>query len=171
MIPRVEDTLVAELERRIAAAMPETAPGGADTPETFVTSIESRTVVPNVQEENDLTVFCMVIAEISVIFYSQKSRCDYSPLLADFCCHPWIDLGGAWAKVRIERSEAVEGPSLSNDAWLFRAEYPVFEVEPGHAWLTPKIGRVSAGVQDIYPRALPDTTNEPEGGKRFERRQ
>ena len=60
MIPRVEDALIAELERRIAAAMPETAPGGADTPETFVLSIESRTVVPNVQEENDLTVFCMV---------------------------------------------------------------------------------------------------------------
>lgn len=171
MIPRVEDALIAELERRIAAAMPETAPGDADTPETFITTIESRTVVPNVQEENDLTVFCMVTAEISVIFYSQKTRCDYSPLLADFCRHPWIDLGGAWAKVRIERSEAVEGPYLSNDAWLVRAEYPVFEVEPGHAWLDPNIGRVSAGVQDIYPRALPDTTDEPEGGKRFERRQ
>ena len=106
-----------------------------------------------------------------MIFYSQKTRCDYSPLLADFCRHPWIDLGGVYAKGRIEGSEAAEGPYLSNDAWLFRAEYPVFEVEPGHAWLSPKIGRVSAGVQDIYPRALPDTTNEPEGGKRFERRQ
>ena len=65
----------------------------------------------------------------------------------------------------------MEGPYLSNDAWLVRAEYPVFEVKSGHTWLAPNIGRVSAGVQDIYPRALPDTTDEPEGGKRFERRQ
>lgn len=48
MISRVEEALVAELERRIAAAMPETTPGDGGTPETFVTSIESRTVVPNV---------------------------------------------------------------------------------------------------------------------------
>ena len=65
----------------------------------------------------------------------------------------------------------MEGPYLSNDAWLFRAEYPVFEVEPGHTWLAPNIGRVSVGVQDIYPRALPDTKDEPEGGGRFERGQ
>ena len=162
MIPRIEDRLVDELERRIVAAVPETAPGDGTTPETFITTIESRTVVPNVQEQNNLTIFCNVTAEISVIFYSQKIRYDYSALLADFASHPFVNLGEACAKVRIEKSEAVEGPYLSNDAWLFRAEYPVFSVEPGHAWLTPNIASVTVGTPDLYPRALPDTTNEPE---------
>ena len=170
MIPRVEDAFVAELERRIVAAVPETAPGDGATPETFVTTVEGRTVVPCVQEDPDgLTVFCTVRAEISVIFYSQKRRNDYSALLADLCRHPWIDLGGAWAKVRIERSEAVEGPYLSNDAWLFVAEWPVFEAEPGHGWEEPRIGRTSAGAKDIHPQPRPDLTDEPEGGGRFGR--
>ncbi|MDR1874374.1 MAG: hypothetical protein LBQ90_05075 [Synergistaceae bacterium] len=153
MIPRVEDILIAELERRIVAAMPDTAPGDGTTPETFITVIEERTVTRNVQEQNALTIFAWVTAEIAVIVYSQKRRYDYSPLLADFAGNPMIKLGdGVFAKVEIEKSEAVEGPYLSNDAWLFKATYPIVGVEDGRTWQPPNIANVTVGVQEIYPR-------------------
>ena len=171
MIPRVEDVLVAELERRIVAALPETAPGDETTPETFITTVEGRTVVRNVQEQNTLTVFAWVTAEISVIFYSQKQRYDYSALVADFARNPMIQLGeGIFAKVEIEKSEAVEGPYLSNDVWLFTAKYPVVEVEDGQEWQPPKIANVTVGAPDIYPRSEWNKTDEPDGGGRFERK-
>jgi hypothetical protein len=170
VIPRVEDILVAELERRIVAALPETAPGNDQTPETFITTVEGRTVVRNVQEENTLTVFAWVTAEISVIFYSQKTRYDYSALVADFARNPTVKLNdGVFAKVEIEKSEAVEGPYLSNDAWLFTAKYPVVEVEDGQIWEAPNIARVMVGAPDIYPRSEWNKTNEPDGGGRFGR--
>ena len=171
MIPNVEDILIAELERRIVAAMPDTAPGDGLTPETFVTTIEERTIKRNVQEQNELTIFCQVTAAISVIFFSQDRRYDYSALMANFARNPTIKLGeGIYAKVEIEQSETVgEGPYLNNDAWLFKTTYPVFEVEDSHAWQTPQIANVTVGAPDIYPRAEWNTTDEPTGGGRFER--
>jgi hypothetical protein len=170
VIPRIEDTLIAELERRIVAAVPDTAPGDGESPETFVTTIESRTIAPNVQEGNDATVYCRVTADISVVFFGQKRRYDFSALLVDFAKRPFIELGdGFAAKVAIERSEAIEGPYLSNDAWLFRIEYPVFSIEPMHGWQQPQVNQPTVGSHDIYPRAEWDRTNEPDGGRRFER--
>ena len=177
MIPRVEDILIAELERRIVAAVPDTAPGDGLTPETFVTFVEERRIQRNVQEQNNLTVFCMVTAVISAIFFSQDRRYDYSALMADFARNPAIKLGeGVFAKVEIEQSETVgEGPYLNNDAWMFKATYPVFEIEASHAWQTPQVGNVTVGEPDIYPHEKPDDTNEPRGldpsgGGRFGRR-
>lgn len=168
MIPRVEDILIAELERRIVEALPETAPGDGGTPETFITSIEERSVVRNLQEQNTLTILCWVTVEIAVIFYSQKKRYDYSPMLAEFARNSLIRLGSdgqteVHAKVEIKKSEAVEGPYLSNDAWLFVANYPVVRVEEGQTWEEPRIANVTVGVEDIYPPAKWDETNEPRG--------
>jgi hypothetical protein len=169
MIPRVEDILIAELERRIVAAMPETAPGDGNTPETFITTVEGRTIQRNVQEQSTLTCFAWVTAEISVIFYSQKMRYDYSALIAGFARNPTIKLGeGVFAKVEIEKSEAVEGPYLSNDAWLFTAKYPIVEVEDGQTWEPPNVANVTVGAPDIYPRPEWDSTNDP-AGERVER--
>jgi hypothetical protein len=166
MIPRVEDILVAELERRIVEAMPETAPGDGQTPETFVITVEGRTIARNVQEQNTLTVFAWVTAEITAVFFSGKTRCDYSALIADFARNPMITLGeGVYAKVEIEKSEAVEGPYLSNDAWLFTARYPVVETEPGQTWQPPSIANVTVGSPDIYPRPEWDARNNPAGGR------
>lgn len=181
MIPNIEDLLIAELERRIVVAMPETVrtesePGDGETLETFVTTVETRTVTRNVQEQNTCIIFAWVKAEIAVIFYSQKKRYDYSPLVASFALNPAIKLGNeVYAKVEIQKCEAVEGPYLSNDAWLFVATYPVIEVEDGQNWEVPQIVNVTIEAPDIYPRAEQDTTNEPRGfnptgGKRFERK-
>lgn len=164
MIPNVEDILIAELERRIVAGVPDTAPGDGNTPETFITTVESRTFVRNVQEQSGLVVFGFVTAEITVIFYSRKRRYDYSALLADFARSPAIRLAdGVHAKIEMEKSEAVEGPYLSNDAWLFRATWPVLEIEEERGWENPRIAKVTVGAPDIYPRPEWDQTNEPTG--------
>jgi hypothetical protein len=144
VIPRVEDILVTELERRIAAAIPDTRPSDGEEPETFVISIEGRTVTRSVQEQSGLTAYAWVTAEIAVVFFSQKKRYDYSALIADLARNPMIELGETlYARVEIERSEAVEGPYLSNDAWLFTAAYPVVEIEERQVWQRPRIGNVT----------------------------
>jgi hypothetical protein len=151
MIPRVEDILVAELERRIAVAIPDTRPSEGEEPETFVISIEGRTVTRNAQEQSDLTAYAWVTAEIAVIFFSQKKRYDYSGLMANFARNPMLQLGDRiYAKVEVERSEAVEGPYLSNDAWLFVATYPIVEIEEPQTWEIPRINSVTTGAPDIF---------------------
>ena len=157
MIPRVEDILIEQLEQRIVTAMPDTQSGSGDEnedesePESFVIYLEERTITRNVQEQNGLTAFAWVRAEIIVVFFSQKKRYDYSALIADFARNPMIHLGGSlYAKVEIERSEAVEGPYLSNDAWLFVAAYPIVEIEDGQTWKIPRIANVTTSAPDIF---------------------
>ena len=124
MIPNVETLLIAELERRITAAMPETAaaPNDGDgelTPETFVTFFDSRKATRNVQVQSDKTIYCSVEAEIHVVFYSQKLRNDFSALIADFAHDPFIRLAeGVAARVEMNECETVEeGPYLRCDVW------------------------------------------------------
>lgn len=164
MIPRVEDLLVSALEARIVAVMPETAPG-AEGAEPFITTIEKRKVTPCVQEQETLRRSCTVDAEISVILYNQKHRYDYSALLADFAVRPWLDLGdGVHAQVAMVESETVEGPYLSQDAWLFKARYGIYDTEAVTDWQSPAIHDVAQGDQDIYPCPVYDGRNDPDWG-------
>jgi hypothetical protein len=163
MIPRIEDLLVEELERRIVEAMPETAPGSCREPETFVTTFETRRFTPCIQEQENVRVYGAVQAELSVIFYSQKERCDFTPLYVSFARNPCIQITeGVSVTVKLDRCEAAEGPYLSNDAWLIKAEYYIFEIEDAHEWQPPRAGGSDALAPDIFPRPEPDASDEPE---------
>ena len=163
MIPHVEDILVAELERRICEAMPETAPGVDGEAETFVTTFESRKFTPCIQEQGNITVYGEVEAEISVVLYSHKQRYDYTPLYVSFAKNTHIKLAdGISACVSIDKCEAVEGPYLSNDAWLFKATYYIFDIEDVVDYAPPHLGTATTDAPDIYPRPVWDARNEPE---------
>ncbi len=163
MIPSIETLLVEELERRIVAAMPETAPSEDGEPETFVSTFESRTFKPCVQEQENLVVYGKVEAELSVIFYSQKARNDLTPLYVNFAKHPFLRIAdGMLATVEFKKCEAVEGPYLSNDAWLFGLTYYIYETVEVQEWQPPRIGESDASAREIYPRPEPDLRSEPE---------
>lgn len=135
MIPHVETIIRGEIERRIVAALPGTAPSDGTTPETFVITAEERKVTPCVQDQDDVTIFCTVEVVFSVLFYSRKMRYDYSPLLADMAKNPHLALPGPLhARIRWEESVAVdsqEGPHLTCEGWMVRVEYEVFELHEG----------------------------------------
>jgi hypothetical protein len=163
MIPHIEDILIGELERRIVEALPGTAPNPNQEPETFTTTFESRKVVPCIQIQENASIFATVAAEISVVFYSQRERYDYSPLYVSFARNPYIKLAeGVSAAIVMDRCEAVEGPYLSNDAWLVKAEYYIFEVVDGQEWQSPRLGNTGTSAPDLYPRPKPDLRDEPE---------
>ena len=107
MIPRVEDILIAELERRIVAAVPDTAPGDGLTPETFVTFVEERRIQRNVQEQNNLTVFCMVTAVISAIFSLSPAKAAISS------SEPRITSLRQWAGINIDEKSPGWNPVAS----------------------------------------------------------
>jgi len=162
MILRVEDLITRELERRIVEALPETSPGESGEPETFTTTFESRRFTPCVREQENLVFFGEVEAELSVIIYSRRARYDYSPLYASLARDPYIKLDeGLSAAVAMLRCEAVEGPYLTSDAWLFKVTYPIFGVEAAHVWQPPRLANAQTSAQDVYPRSEPDTRNEP----------
>lgn len=164
MIPKIEDLLIEGLERRITEALPETsASSDGDEPETFVTTFETRSFNPCIQEQENLTVYGEVTAEISVILYSQRTRYDYTALYISFAKDPYIRLApGVSAVIGLEKCEAVEGPYLSNDAWLFKTRYFVFEVDDAQEWQQPRLGNTGKSAPEIYPRPEPDTRHEPE---------
>lgn len=162
MIPRIEDAIIENLERRICAAIPETAPGEGDEPETFVTTIETRKFTTSVQGQGNITIYGEVEAEISVILYSQKRCYDYSALLADFAANPCMSIFGVPVWLTIDRCEAVEGQHLTNDGWGFKARYYIFEVEDGADWRQPNVGAEFASEYDIYPEPRPYLPHEPE---------
>jgi hypothetical protein len=172
IVPNIEDIVVRELERRIVAAVPDTAPGNGETPETFVSTVESRLVERNMQEQSaphswtapgtgSLTLYAWVTAEVVVIFYSQKRRYDYCRLIADFASDPMVKLTeGVFARVEMRRSESAdnpymhvtEGPYLNSDAWLFEVKYPVIALSPEHEWQPPLIANVTTGAPDIFAK-------------------
>lgn len=163
MIPKVEDILVAGLERRICEILGDVVAGTDNEPETFVTTFETRRFTPFRQEETSITIFGEVNAELSVVFYSQKQRIDYSPLYASIASNPFIDLGaGISAFIEIDHCEAAEGPYLSNDAWLIKASYYVFEVDDATGYQPPIIAAAATSEYDVYPTPQPYQPNEPE---------
>ena len=166
MIPRVEDLLIAELERRIVEALPDTAPNPNLEAETFTTTFESRKVAPCIQVQENIVIYATVEAEISVIFYSQRERYDYSPLYVSFARNPYIKLAEGLpnisAAIVMDRCEAVEGAYLSNDAWLFKTRYSIFEIDDGQEWQSPHLGNTGTSAPDLYPRPKPDLRDEPE---------
>ena len=162
MIPSIETLLVEELERRIVAAMPETAPSEDGEPETFVTTFESRTFKPCLQEQENLVVYGKVEAELSVIFYTQKTRNDFTRLYVSLAKNPHLHTDGMAASIEFKKCEAVEGPYLSNDAWLFSVTYFIFETVEVQDWQPPRIDTSDASARDIYPRPEPDLRSEPE---------
>ena len=150
-----------ELERRITEALPDAAASADGEAETFVSSFESRKFVSCVQEQGlsvssqqclsipsrmrHVIVYGEVTAEIAVTFYSQKARMDYTPLYVSFALNPFLQLAdrAAWAKVEFDRCEAVEGPYLSNDVWLLKMTYLIFEIDDAHGWDRPRTGDIS----------------------------
>lgn len=163
MIPNIETILIEALERRIVEALPETAPNPEAEPETFVSSFETRKFTPCIQAQETLTIFGEVEAEISVVFYSQKERMDYTPLYVSLAKNRYIKLAeGVFACVRLGKCEAVEGPYLSNDAWIISAKYYVFEIGDGLEWQPPRAGERGTSVPDLYPRPTWDKRDEPE---------
>lgn len=164
MIPRIEDYVIEELEKRICDALPDTAPNENQQQETFVVSIETRKFTPCVQAQENFVIFGEVEAELTVVFYSQKQRVDYTPLYICLAKNPYIKLAdGVSARIGIDHCEAVEGPYLSNDAWLIRITYPIFDFESGLEWQQPHLGDADTNTLNFYPRAAWDKRNEPEG--------
>lgn len=162
MIPRIEDAIVDALEKRICAAIPETAPGEGEKPETFVTMIETRKFTPCLQSESSYTVYGEVEAEISVVLYSKKRRYDYSALMADFARNPIVNVLGVPVVMTVDRCESVEGPFLTNDAWGIKAKYHIYDIEEEQEWREPEIAREIAHEYDIYPKPQPHQPHEPE---------
>jgi hypothetical protein len=163
MIPMIEDFIIQEIERRVTEAMPETSESDSGDAETFVVSFESRKFTPCLQEQENLTVYGEVSAEISVVFFSQKKRYDYSPLYVSLTKKPFIQLADELAAhISLDRCEAVEGPYLSNDAWLIKAKYYVFETEGACEWQPPRIGTEDVSAPDLYPMQEPDESHAPE---------
>lgn len=162
MIPRIENAIVAALEARICAAIPETAPGAEGEPETFVTTIETRQFTPCVQAGGNYTLYGEVEAEISVVLYSQRARYDYSALMADFAKKPVIHVLGDQVVMTIDRCESVEGPHLTNDAWSIKVKYHIYDIDESQDWQEPIVGAETMGEYDICPKPQPYQPHEPE---------
>ena len=47
--------------------------------------------------------------------------------------------------------ETVEGPYLSNDAWIISAKYYVFKIGDGLEWQPPRAGERGTSAPDLYP--------------------
>lgn len=163
MIPKVEDILVTELERRICEALGDMVASPDGDPETFTTTFETRKFTRCIQEQANIRIFGEVKAELSVIFYSQKERIDYSPLYASIARDPYIKLAeGVNATIGIDKCEAVEGQHLSNDAWLFGVNYFVFEIDDDREFQPPRLDTASTAAPDLYPRPEWNDRDEPE---------
>ena len=163
MIPKVEDILVTELERRICEALGDMVASPDLDPESFTTAFETRKFTACIQEQANIVVFGVMESELSVIFYSQKERIDYTALYVSLARNPFIRLAdGISAVVGLEKCEAVEGPYLCNDAWLIKARYHIFEIEDGQNHQPPRLGNSTTGAPDLYPRPAWDKRNEPE---------
>ncbi len=161
---RIEDGLIKALEDRIVKTVADTAPSIQDDPETFVVTIESRKFEPNKQEESKGVVYGRVEAEISVCFFSQKTRYDYTAMMADFANNPFLEIPGALpAMISDLTSEtALEGPYLTTDVWGFKAHYFICGTGEDKEWQIPRINGETPRAAEIYPADEPYEPNSPE---------
>lgn len=164
MIPRVEELLIDALEARIVCTVPETAPSKRDEPETFVTMIESRKFNMCVQEQSCGVIYGSVEAELSVTFFSDKIRYDYSSMMADFARNPFLQIHKALpAQILEMQSEtALEGPYLTTDVWGFKVLYYITGDGEENEWQIPSINAVTAEAAEIFPEDKPHDPNSPE---------
>lgn len=161
---RIEDGLIKALEERIVSTVADTAPSIQDAPETFVVTIESRKFEPNKQEESRGVIYGRVEAEISVCFFSQKTRYDYSAMMADFANNPYIQIDDSLpAMITDMRSDtAIEGPYLITDVWGFNVHYYISGTGEDKEWQLPQIHGETPNVAEIYPKDEPYDPNAPE---------
>ena len=164
MIPRVEDALIAELERRVAESVPESAPAPEARPETFVVAIEERRFEKCRQEESAVTIYGRVEAAVSVCFYSQKTRYDYSAMMASFSGNPHLQIGGGLPAEIVEINSATveEGPYLTSDAWTFTVRYYIWDDGEGKEWRRPAINSEETAEPCVFPQPRPYDPNSPE---------
>lgn len=163
MIARVEQLVIAELERRIAEALPELGRTESGAPEQVTAHIETRSFIRNVQEQPGLRIFGEVEAIISVEFYSGGQEfVDKSPLIASFMERPYLAVDEATHPVcELADTAMVEGPHLDCDVLVFKVTYPIFERTEPQDWQPPAIHKVTTTPNDIYPRPEPDISDEP----------
>lgn len=164
MIPRVEELLIEALETRIVCTVPETAPSKRDEPETFVTTIESRKFDMCVQEQSSGVIYGSVEAELSVTFFSNKIRYDYSAMMADFARNPFLLIPGALPAQILEMlsETALEGPYLTTDVWGFKVLYCITGDGEDNEWQIPRINAETAETAEIFPEDKPHDPNSPE---------
>lgn len=164
MIPRIEDLLIAALEDRIVSTVPDTAPSQRDEPETFVVTIESRVFEPNVQQQSNGAFYGAVDAEVSVVFFSDRTRYDYSAMMADFAQNPYVEIpDGLPAKIIELGSEtALEGPHMTTDVWGFKLHYYIYGDGEDKEWQLPQIHSETPQAAEIFPIDEPYDPNSPE---------
>lgn len=164
MIPRVEELLIEALEARIVCTVPETAPSKRDEPETFVTTIESRKFDMCVQEQSNGVIYGSVEAELSVTFFSDKIRYDYSAMMADFARNRFVQIPGTLPAQITEMSSetALEGPYLTTDVWGFKVMYYITGDGADREWQLPEIRTVGVLAKEIFPADKPRDPNSPE---------
>lgn len=164
MIPRVEELLIEALEARIVRAVPETAPSKRDEPETFVTTIESRKFDMCVQEQSNGVTYGCVEAELSVVFFSDKHRYDYSAMMADFARNRFVQIPGALPAQILEMlsETALEGPHLTTDVWGFKVLYYITGDGEDKEWQLPRLNAETAEAAEIFPADKPHDPNSPE---------
>ncbi|MCQ4765074.1 MULTISPECIES: hypothetical protein [Cloacibacillus] len=161
---RIEDGLIKALEDRIVRTVADTAPSIQDDPETFVVTIESRKFEPNKQVESRGVMYGKVEAEVSVCFFSQKTRYDYSAMMADFANDPFLQIEDALpAMISDMNSEtALEGPYLTTDVWGFQVHYYISGTGEDKEWQLPQIHGETPQAAEIFPIDEPYDPNSPE---------
>lgn len=163
MIPKIEEMLISSLEKRVTETVSGVAPSFSAAPETIVTTIESRKFEMNLQDQGNGLVYGLVEAEISVCFFSDRVRYDYSAMMASFAENPFLEIEGASPAqiMRMESESIIDGAYLCQDAWGFMVRYYItgdgFEKE----WQVPKINSETAQKYDVYPRDMPYMPHEP----------
>ena len=164
MIKRIEELLIEALEARIVRTVPETAPSKHDEPETFVTTIESRNFDMCVHDQSNGAIYGCVEAELSVVFFSDRTRYDYSAMMADFAQNPFLQVTGALpVQIKSMMSEAaLEGPYMTTDVWGFKLVYYITGDGEDKEWQLPEVHGEHPAAEEIFPVTKPYDPNSPE---------
>ena len=109
-------------------------------------------------------IYGSVEAELSVTFFSNKIRYDYSAMMADFARNPFLLIPGALPAQILEMlsETALEGPYLTTDVWGFKVLYCITGDGEDNEWQIPRINAETAETAEIFPEDKPHDPNSPE---------
>ena len=168
MIPKIEEIIKAQIEKRITTALPELAISEAapveGAPATVVTRVESRKPERCVQEESGVIRYGQVEATISCTFYNLGQQfVDKTALLVSFMSCPSLQLAdGVFANCELDGTELADGPHLDSDVWVFKVKYPLFEYTEEQNWQQPVVNIENPVAAALYPQAQAYDPDAPE---------